>query len=329
MRLIRFVFRLMFCMGCLTALTALTALSVWSQTYPNKNIKLVIPASAGTSDVIARAMAPRLTASLGQTVVVEQMPGAGTNIGNNFVAKSAPDGYTLLINGLPLVTNPALYQKLPHNPMTDLVPVIELAEVTNVIAVHPSLGVQSLKELVQMAKARPGQLNYGPPGVGSSGHLSAEMLGLKTGTQMVHISYKGNSQVTLDLLRGELQVGFTNLPLVLQQIKAGKLKALAVTGAKRSPLIPDVPTVAEALGIADFELTAWFGVMAPARTPAAVIALLNREIDKILKDPDFIEKIHNAGAEITGGSTASFEARMPKDAVRLTEVIKQAGTKAE
>jgi tripartite-type tricarboxylate transporter receptor subunit TctC len=318
-----------FLSGTVCSLLALTFVSAQAQNYPVKPIKLIIPATTGTSDVVARALAPRLSNALGQSVVVEQMPGAGTNIGNNFVAKSAPDGYTLLINGLPLVTNLALYSQLPYNPMTDLVPVIGLAEVNNVVTVHPSLGVQTLKELVQLAKSKPGQLNYGSPGAGSSGHLSAEMLGLKTGALMVHLPYKGNSQATMDLLRGELQVGFMNLPMALPQVKAGKLKALAVTGAKRSKLLPDVPTVAEALGMPDFELTAWFVIMAPSKTPLPVINLLNKEIDKILKDPDFIEKIHNAGAEVIGGSAASFESRMKKDAARLSELIKLAGTKAE
>jgi tripartite-type tricarboxylate transporter receptor subunit TctC len=318
-----------FLSGTVCSLLALTFVSAQAQNYPVKPIKLIIPATTGTSDVVARALAPRLSNALGQSVVVEQMPGAGTNIGNNFVAKSAPDGYTLLINGLPLVTNLALYSQLPYNPMTDLVPVIGLAEVNNVVTVHPSLGVQTLKELVQLAKSKPGQLNYGSPGAGSSGHLSAEMLGLKTGALMVHLPYKGNSQATMDLLRGELQVGFMNLPMALPQVKAGKLKALAVTGAKRSKLLPDVPTVAEALGMPDFELTAWFVIMAPSKTPLPVINLLNKEIDKILKDPDFIEKIHNSGAEVIGGSAASFESRMKKDAARLSELIKLAGTKAE
>ena len=318
-----------FLSGTVCSLLALTFVSAQAQNYPVKPIKLIIPATTGTSDVVARALAPRLSNALGQSVVVEQMPGAGTNIGNNFVAKSAPDGYTLLINGLPLVTNLALYSQLPYNPMTDLVPVIGLAEVNNVVTVHPSLGVQTLKELVQLAKSKPGQLNYGSPGAGSSGHFSAEMLGLKTGALMVHLPYKGNSQATMDLLRGELQVGFMNLPMALPQVKAGKLKALAVTGAKRSKLLPDVPTVAEALGMPDFELTAWFVIMAPSKTPLPVINLLNKEIDKILKDPDFIEKIHNAGAEVIGGSAASFESRMKKDAARLSELIKLAGTKAE
>jgi tripartite-type tricarboxylate transporter receptor subunit TctC len=228
-----------------------------------------------------------------------------------------------------LVTNLALYSQLPYNPMTDLVPVIELAEVTNVVVVHPDLGVQTLKELVQLAKSKPGQLNYGSPGAGSSGHLAGELLGLKTGAQMEHFPYKGNSQAMVDLLRGELQIGFVNLPLALPQVKANKLKALAVTGQKRSRLLPNVPTVAEALSMPDYEITAWFGILAPAKTPNAVVQLLNREIDKILKDPEMIEKIQAAGADLIGGSSAAFEARMKKDAVRLTEVIRQAGTKAD
>lgn len=303
--------------------------TVWAQDYPRKSIRLIIPATTGSSDVIARVLAPRLSAALGQSVVVEQMPGAGTNIGNNYVAKAAPDGYTLLINGLPLVTNLALYSQLPYNPMTDLVPVIELAEVTNVVVVHPDLAVQNLKELVQLAKSKPGLLNYGSPGAGSSGHLAGELLGLKTGTQMEHFPYKGNSQAMVDLLRGELQIGFVNLPLALPQVKANKLKALAVTGQKRSRLLPNVPTVAEALSLPDYEITAWFGILAPAKTPPAVVQLLNREIDKILKDPEIVEKIQAAGADLIGGSSASFEAKMKKDASRLTEVIRQAGTKVE
>ena len=303
--------------------------TVWAQDYPRKSIRLIIPATTGSSDVIARVLAPRLSAALGQSVVVEQMPGAGTNIGNNYVAKAAPDGYTLLINGLPLVTNLALYSQLPYNPMTDLVPVIELAEVTNVVVVHPDLAVQNLKELVQLAKSKPGLLNYGSPGAGSSGHLAGELLGLKTGTQMEHFPYKGNSQAMVDLLRGELQIGFVNLPLALPQVKANKLKALAVTGQKRSRLLPNVPTVAEALSLPDYEITAWFGILAPAKTPPAVVQLLNREIDKILKDPEIVEKIQAAGADLIGGSSAAFEAKMKKDASRLTEVIRQAGTKVE
>ena len=290
---------------------------------------VIIPATSGTSDVIARALAPRLSTALGQSVVVEQMPGAGTNIGNQFVAKAAPDGHTLLINGLPLVTNLALYDRLPYNPMTDLVPVIQLADVTNVVTVHPSLGVQTMKELVQLAKAKPGQLNYGSPGAGSSGHLSAELLGFKAGIQMVHLPYKGNSQATMDLLRGELQVGFMNLPMALPQVKAGKLKALAVTGAKRSALLPDVPTVAEALGMPDYELTAWFGIVAPAGTPQPVIDKLNAAIHKAMLNAEFKRKVEESGGTLVPNTPDQFKAQIQQAMARYARVAKAANIKLD
>jgi tripartite-type tricarboxylate transporter receptor subunit TctC len=249
-------------------------------------------------------------------------------MGNDFVAKSAPDGYTLLINGLPLVTNEALYAQLPYNTLRDLVPVIEVAEVTNVITAHPSLPVATLRELVMMAKNEPNRLNYGTPGAGSSGHLSAELLSVKTGSKFTHIPYQGNAQATNDHLSGVLQVGFVNLPVGLQFVKAGRLKALAVTGSKRTPLLPDVPTVAEALGLPDYELSGWFGILAPAKTPPEVLVRLNTEIGKILKDPSFIDIVKAAGGDVLGGTSAQFEARMRRDTERLSEVIRISGAKA-
>jgi tripartite-type tricarboxylate transporter receptor subunit TctC len=234
----------------------------------------------------------------------------------------------MLINGLPLDTNEALYSQLPYNTMRDLTPVIEVAEVTNVITAHPSLPVNSLRELVQMAKNEPTRLNYGTPGAGSSGHLSAELLGVKSGAKFTHVPYQGNAQATNDHLSGVLQVGFVNLPVGLQFVKAGRLKALAVTGAKRSPLLPDVPTVAEALNIPDYELTGWFGILVPSKTPADIVAKLNLEIGKILKEPGFIEIVKAAGADVLGGTSAQFEARMRRDAERLSEVIRISGAKA-
>lgn len=299
-----------------------------AQTFPNRTIRIIVPATAGSADVFARALAQRLAPALGQPVVVEQKPGAGTNIGNDFVAKAAPDGHTLLINGLPLVTNQALYEQLPYNTMRDLTPVIEVAEVTNVITAHPSLPVSSLRELVQLARSQPDKLNYGTPGAGSSGHLSAELLTVKSGAKFTHVPYQGNAQATNDHLSGVLQVGFVNLPVGLQFVKAGRLKALAVTGARRSALLPDVPTVAEALGLPDYELTGWFGILAPAKTPADTVTRLNGEIAKILKEQGFIDVVKAAGGDVLGGTSAQFEARMRRDAERLSEVIKISGAKA-
>jgi len=299
-----------------------------ADTFPNRKVSIVVPALTGTSDVLARAMAQRLALALGQPVVVEQKPGAGTNIGNDFVAKSAPDGHTMLINGLPLVTNQALYAKLPYDTVRDLTPVIEVAEVPNVITVPTNLPVNTLRELVDLAKKEPERFNYGSPGAGSSGHLSAELLSVKSGAKFTHMPYQGNAQATNDHLAGVLRVGFINLPVGLQFVKAGRLKALAVTSAKRSPMLPDVPTVAEALNMPDYELTGWFGIMVPSKTPPEVVARLNAEIGKILADPSYVEIVKANGGSVLGGSPAQFEARMRRDTVRLTEVIRITGAKA-
>ena len=253
-----------------------------AEAFPSKKVVIVVPALTGSSDVFARAMAQRLAPALGQPVVVEQKPGAGTNIGNDFVAKSAPDGHTMLINGLPLVTNQALYPKLPYDTVRDLTPVIEVAEVPNVITVPANLPINTLRELVDLAKKEPDRFNYGSPGAGSSGHLSAELLSVKSGAKFTHVPYQGNAQATNDHLAGVLQVGFINLPVGLPFVKAGRLKALAVTSSKRSPMLPDVPTVAEALNMPDYELSGWFGIMVPSKTPPEVVARLNAEIGKIL-----------------------------------------------
>ena len=310
------------------ALAGSASLPAWAQSYPSKTVRIIVPALVGSADVFARALAQRLTPVLGQTVMVEQKPGAGTNIGNDFVAKAAPDGHTLLINGLPLVTNSALFTSLPYNAMRDLVPVIEVAEVTNVVTVHPSLNVSSLKELVQLAKNDPNRFNHGTPGAGSSGHLSAELLTVKTGAKFTHVPYQGNAQATNDLVSGVLQVGFVNLPVALQLVKAGRLKALAVTGTRRTPLLPDVPTVNEALGINDYELVGWFGILAPAKTPPEVVQRLNTEINKIMSDPSLLEIIRGAGGDPLGGTSAVFESRMRRDEARLGEVIRLSGAKA-
>ncbi|MES2511514.1 MAG: tripartite tricarboxylate transporter substrate binding protein [Pseudomonadota bacterium] len=297
-----------------------------AQQYPTRPVKIIVAATpGGTGDIFARAIATKLQESLGQPVIVEYKPGAGTNIAGDFVSKSAPDGYTILINGLPLAANPALYANMPFSPSKDLTPVIEVAELLNVVTVHPSIPVKSMAELVQLAKKEPGKLNYGSPGAGSSSHLAAELLGVKTGAKFTHVAYQGNAQATTDHIGGTLQVGFVNLPVALQFVKAGKLKALAVTSSKRSPLLPDVPTVAEALGIPDYELTGWFGLLVPARTPREIVARLQEETSRALKDPAVIETIRIAGGDVVGGTTAQFDAHIKRDTERLTEVIRLSG----
>lgn len=294
--------------------------------FPNRPVRIIVPATpGGSSDIFARAIAQKLQDAFGKPVIVEYKAGAGTNIGSDYVAKSAPDGYTLLINGITLATNPSLYPNMPFNPARDFAPIIEVAEMLNVVTVHPGIPVNSLKELVELIKKDPGKFNYGTPGAGSSGHLSGELLALKTGAKITHVAYQGNAQATTDHLGGTLQMGFVNLPVALQFVKNGKLKALAVTSAKRSPLLPDVPTVAEALGIADYEMTGWFGLLAPARTPPEIVARLQEETSRALKDPALVETIRVAGGEVVGGSSSQFEARMKRDAERLTEVLRLSG----
>jgi tripartite-type tricarboxylate transporter receptor subunit TctC len=298
----------------------------FAQQYPSKPIKIIVAATpGGTADIFARAISLRLQDTLGKPVLVEYKPGAATNIGSDFVAKSAPDGHTILINGLPLAVNPVLFANMPFSPSKDLTPIIEVAQMLNVITVNPAVGVNSLKELVELAKKEPGKLNYGSPGAGSSSYLAAELLAVKTGAKFTHIAYQGNAQATTDHLGGSLQVGFVNLPVALQFVKNGRLKPLAVTSAKRSPLLPDVPTVAEALGIPDYELTGWFGLLAPARTPPEIVARLQEETSRALKDPALIEIIKLAGGDVVGGTTAQFDAQLKKDTERLTKVIRQSG----
>ena len=297
-----------------------------AQPFPAKPIRLIVPATpGGTSDIFARAIATRMQESLGVPVLVEYKPGAATNIGSDYVAKAPADGYTLLINGITLAVNPALYPAMSYSPSKDLAPVIEVAEMTNVVTVHPSVPARNMKELVALMKAQPEGFNFGTPGAGSSGHLSGELLALKTGTRLTHIAYQGNAQATTDHIGGVLQVGFVNMPVAQQFIRSGKLRALAVTGAKRSPLMPDVPTVAEALGIPDYALTGWFGIMAPAATPQPVIERLQAEFDKALHDPAVRSVITNAGGDVVGGSTAAFGALLKSDTARLTEVVRTAG----
>lgn len=297
-----------------------------AQAYPTKPIKIIVAATAGgTADIFARAIAIKLQESLGQPVLVDYKPGAGTNIGSDFVAKAAPDGYTILINGLPLAANPSLYASMPFSPSRDLTPVIEVAELINVVTVHPSIPVKSMRELVELARKEPGKLNYGSPGAGSSSHLAAELLAVKTGAKFTHIAYQGNAQATTDHIGGTLQVGLVNLPVALQFVKNGKLRPLAVTSAKRSTLLPDVPTVAEALGIPDYELTGWFGLLVPSRTPKEIVVRLQEETNRALKDPAIIETIRIAGGEVVGGTTAQFDAHIKRDTERLTEVIRLSG----
>lgn len=317
-------FRSLACLGAFIAAST-TLPTAFAQAWPAKPVRIIVPATpGGTSDIFARAIATRMQVQMGVPVLVEYKPGAATNIATDYVAKAAPDGYTVLINGITLAVNPALYPALPFNPAKDLAPVIEIGEMTNIVTVNPGVPARSLKELVAYMKSQPDTLNYGSTGVGSSSNLAGELFALKTGTNLTHIAYQGNAQVTTDHIGGTLQLGFVNMPVGLPFVKSGKLRALAVTGSKRSTLLPDVPTVAEALGVPDYELTGWFGLMVPAATPAAVIERLHAEAEKALKDPGVRSIIATAGGDVVGGTMAAFAAHLKSDTTRLTEVIRVA-----
>ena len=312
-------------------LLAITPL-VYAQagSYPTKPIRLVVPfPPGGATDILARAIGQRFSEVLGQPVIVDNRPGAGGNIGSELVAKAAPDGYTLLMGTVGThAINPSLYAKMPYDHVKDFAPVILVAGVPNVLVVHPSVPARTVGEFIAYAKANPGKLNFASSGSGTSIHLAGELFKVMAGVQMTHIPYKGSAPAIQDLLGGQVQLMFDNLPSALPQIKAGKLRALAVTSANRTPALPDVPTVAEA-GLAGFEASSWFGVLAPAGTPPATIARLNAEGVKWLATPEAKERMHNLGANAAGGTPEDFAAHIRAETVKWARVVKDSGAKAE
>ncbi|NYE25816.1 Bug family tripartite tricarboxylate transporter substrate binding protein [Pigmentiphaga litoralis] len=313
---------------CLTAASLATSPAL-AQAYPSKPVHVIVPsAPGGTADFLGRILSTKMSEAMGVPFVVENRAGAGTNIGNDYVAKSAPDGYTLLVNGITLATNKALFNKLPYDPIKDFAPIISVGGMSNVIAVTPDSPAKDLKQFIALAKAKPGSFNYGSPANGSSGHLSGVLLASATGVDIVHLAYRGNAQATTDLLGGSLQFGIVNTPVAVPFVNSGKLRPLAVTSAKRSPLMPDVPTVSEVLGV-PYELTGWFGLLAPAGTPPDIIEKLQSVAAKILASPAMQTAITNGGADATGGTTADFVAFIDKESVRLTKALQDAGVKPE
>jgi tripartite-type tricarboxylate transporter receptor subunit TctC len=310
-------------LACAPALAA-------AQTYPTKTVRIIAPFAAGsTIDIIGRLIAPKLFEALGQAVIVEDRPGAGGMIGLDFVAKSAPDGHTLVIGALgPLAMNPALYPKTPFDPVQDFAAISLLATGPVVIAVHPSIPARNMKELVELAKKRPGQLNFGSPGVGTSPHLTGELFKLITKTDIVHIPYKGNAEAITDLIGGQLSMVFTGVPPVVPLAKAGKVRLLATTGKQRMPNLPGVPTMRES-GIEGADVLIWYGVVAPAATPKEVIARLNREIVKIMSLPDMREKFSQQGVDPASSTPDEFAQLIRDEVARWAKVIRTAGIKLE
>ena len=299
-----------------------------AQQYPTKPIRIVVPfAPGGPNDILARIIGQKLTEAWGQPAIVENRPGGGTIIGTELVAKSPPDGYALLMVSTSHTTNPTLLRKLPYDPLRDLEPVILVASSPNVVIAHPSLPAKSVKELIAVARSRPEQVAYGSGGNGTSTHLAGAMLALMGGVKMIHVPYRGGGPATIDLLGGQTtwMVG-TILPS-MPHIRSGRLRALAVTGAKRSPALPDVPPVADTLP--GFEASSWYGVSAPGGTPKDVVAKLNQEIARRLNTPDIRERIAGEGTEIVAGSPEEFGSFYRSEIEKWAKVIKAAGIRLE
>ena len=316
---------------CAGMLLTLAATAAQAQAYPARPIRFVVPyAPGGPLDLIARAIGQKLTEATGQAVVVDNKPGAGGNIGADIVAKAAPDGYTIVMGAVAThAINPTLYPKIPYDPVKDFTPVAMVAVVPNVLVVNPALPVKSVKELIDFAKARPSYLNFASGSTGSTGHLAGELFNALAGVQMVHIPYKGGAPAMADLLAGQVQLMFDNLANALPQVKAGKLRALAVTTAQRSAFAPDLPTLAEA-GVPGFDLTTWFGIFLPGNAPRDIVLRLNTEINKALNAPDMKDRLEKMGAEPPANNTPErFAAFIKVEFDKYARVIKASGAKVE
>jgi tripartite-type tricarboxylate transporter receptor subunit TctC len=301
-----------------------------AQPYPTRPVRFVVPfAPGGSTDTLARTIALKLSDTFGQQVVVDNRSGGNGNIGMEIVAHSPPDGHTIVLGYIAnLAIGPSLYAKLPFDPVRDFAPITQLAESPNILVAHPSLPVKSFREVIAYAKANPKKLSFASAGVASVGHLTGELLNNMAGIDMVHVPYKGSGQAVIDLLGGQVQLMFSGMSSVMQHVKAGKLKPLAVTGAKRSAAVPDVPTIAES-GFPGFEATAWYGVLAAAKTPRPIVTKLHDEIVKTLALPDVKQRLEGVGFEIVGGTPEAFGAYIKSEIRKWEKVVKASGAKPE
>ena len=306
---------------------SLSALPAAAQAnYPTKPVTIVVPFSAGgTTDILARIIAEALKNELGQPVVIDNRAGAGGNIGGALAAKATPDGHTLFMGTVGThAINAALYKKMPFDHLKDFAPLTRVAMVPNLLVAHPSRPYKTVQELIAHAKANPGKVTFGSSGNGSSIHLSGELFNNMAKVDMIHVPYKGSAPAVTDLIGGQIDIMFDNMPSAIQHVRSGRLKPIAVTTAKRSPELPNVPTIAEA-GVPGYEATSWFGMFAPAKTPAPVVAKLNAALVKVLADPDVKKKLAEQGAEPYSEKPEQFAEFIRKETVKWGEVVKAAG----
>ena len=300
-----------------------------ADTYPTKPVRVVVPfAPGGINDVLARILSQKLTENLGATIVIDNRGGAGGTLGSNIVAHAAPDGYTLLFSSSSTIAvSPSMYSNLPYDPVKDFSAIAQVASVGSVLVVHPSIPANSVKELIAYAKANPGKLNYGSAGAGASQHLASELFKTMAGINMVHVPYKGGGPAMADLLAGQISLMIELLPTALPQIKGGKIRALAVSIPRRSPVLPDLPTIAETLP--GYDLTIWTGILAPGGTPKEIIQRLSTAVLAVLKSPEMRERLASQGAEPVGDTPEQFAAYIKSEIARWAVVVKASGAKAE
>ena len=310
-------------------LTGMTLPASAQSPYPTRAVRLIVPSSpGGGTDISARILAPQLTQFLGQQVVVENRPGAGTMIGGEAVARAAPDGYTLLMGISTLAINPAMYKKVSYDALKDLAPISQAVALSNVLVIHPSLPSRNLKEFITFARARPGQINFASAGVGTSPHLSMELFLVLANLKMLHVPYKGSGPGVTDLIAGHVPVMMPNMLSAQPHIKSGRIRALGVTGTKRAPGADDIPTIAEA-GLPGYEAVQWYGVLAPAATPRDIITKLHAGVVRALQNPDVRQRLLNDGAEPVGSSPEEFAAYLRSETTKWAKVIQAAGIKPE
>ncbi|HEV7392710.1 MAG TPA: tripartite tricarboxylate transporter substrate binding protein [Burkholderiales bacterium] len=300
------------------------------QVYPTKPVRIIVPwTPGGTADLLARILAQKMSEAFGHQVVVDNRPGAGGLIGTEFAAKAAPDGYTLLMGTTaPNSVAPSLYPKIPFDPTRDFAYISLVARTCYVLSVHPSMPVRTVRDLIALAKSRPGQLTFSSPGSGTPNHLSGEMFKMLTGVDMQHVPYKGSAQAVGDVIAGHIALTFENITVVSTYVKSGRVRGLGVTNLKRSPVLPDVPTLAES-GIPAFEAVGWFGMVAPAATPRDIIAKLNGEVVRILALTDVKDRITGLGAEIVATSPEEFDQFNRSQIAKWTKVVRFSGARAD